>query len=210
MKGTAGADLGRCRDLGREGGLAAGLTAVLEGLDVAAEAPGGSALLPMASLERGGAAGGAEVLPHPFAALEGLALVRFTATGTGAGAGLTALRAARLAAVRVGVLSALLDAAVERLSARRFGGVPLIDHQLVGGALADVVTEIEIASVEPASGSAEAVWDRHERLTEAGWATTRLFGAEGYITGHPVRALYLSSLASDLWLARPGVPEGAR
>ncbi|MEU0128142.1 acyl-CoA dehydrogenase family protein [Streptomyces sp. NPDC006289] len=207
MNGAAADDLRRCRDIGRDGGLAAGLAAVLEGLDPAAEAPGGAAVLPAAAVGAGGA-GSAEVLPHPFAALEGLAVVRFG--GSVAGPGLTGRRAARLAAVRAGLLSRMLDTAVERLTDRRFGGIPLIDHQLVGGSVADVVTEIAVTSAAPESDSAEAVWDRHERLTEAGWVTTRLFGAEGYITDHPVRALYMSALAADLWLARPDVPEGAR
>lgn len=203
MSGARGDDLRTCRDLGGKAGLAAGLAAVLDGLDPAAEAPGGAAVLPADTV-----GGGAVVLPHPFAALEGLALVRLARTGTGPG--LTGRRAARLAAVRVGVLSRMLDTAVDRLTARRFGGLPLIEHQLVGAAVADVVTEIEVASAAPADDSAEAAWDRHERLTEAGWTVTRLFGAEGFITDHPARSLYLSALTADLWLARPSVPEGAR
>ncbi|MFC8453503.1 acyl-CoA dehydrogenase family protein [Kitasatospora sp. NPDC057223] len=194
-------------DLGREGGLAAGLAAVLDGLDPAAAAPGAVALLPAAS-----APPGAELLTHPFAALEGLALVRLAAGTTATGPGLTGPRAAALAAVRIGLLSRMLDAAVRRLEARRFGGLPLVDRQLVGAALADVATEIEVATAAAGrpDAPAEAVRDQHERLTEAGWTTTRLFGAEGYLTDHPVRCLHLSALAADLWLARPTVTEGVR
>ena len=205
MNRTSGNELLRCRDLGREGGLAVGLAAVLEDLDPAAEAPG-AAVLPIAALDAAGSA--VEVVAHPFAALEGLAVVRFARTGSGPG--LTGRHAARLAAVRVGVLSHLLDAAVERLSGRRFGGVPLIEHQLVGAAVADVVTETEMVTAAPDGLSVEAAWDQHERLTEAGWTTTRLFGAEGYTTDCPVRALYLSALTADLWLARPNTQAGAR
>lgn len=193
----------RFRDLGRERGLAAGLAAVLEGLDPAAEAPGAAAVLP-----RSAVGADADVRPHPFAALDGLALVRFARSGAAPGPGLTGRRAALLAAVRVGVLARMVDAAVERLSARQFGGVPLIEHQLVGGALADLVTEMETDASTPDSPSAEAAWARHERLTEAGWAATRLFGAEGYVTEHPARCLYLSALTADLWLARPDLRGG--
>ncbi|MET9401089.1 acyl-CoA dehydrogenase family protein [Kitasatospora sp. NPDC002965] len=212
-------DLARYRDLGREGGLAAGLAAVLEGVDAAATAPGGVAVLPAVLPAGTDGPGGTEVLPHPFAALDGLALVRFAADTPGAapGPGLTGRTAAALTAVRIGVLSGLLDAAVERLSARRFGGVPLIDHQFVGGSLADVATEAELAwsgAVREAAADqdapAGAVWARHERLTEAGWAATRLFGAEGYLTDHPARSLHLSALTADLWLARPSTAEGDR
>jgi hypothetical protein len=193
----------RFRALGRESGLAAGLTAVLEGLDPASAAPGGAAVLPLSAVGTD-----ADIRPHPFAALDGLALVRFTPDGAGPGPGLTGRRAALLAAVRVGVLSRMVDTAVRRLSSRRFGGVPLIEHQFVSGALADLVTVMETDAALPDSPSAEAARDRHERLTEAGWAATRLFGAEGYITDHPARCLYLSALTADLWLARPGPPEG--
>ncbi|GAA4989203.1 hypothetical protein GCM10025734_15350 [Kitasatospora paranensis] len=101
----ASTDLRRCRELGREAGLAAGLAAVLNGFDPASVAPGGVALLPAAAVS----GSGAEVLPHPFAAREGLALVRFPAGRTGAagtGTGLTGVRAAALTAVRTGCSTA--------------------------------------------------------------------------------------------------------
>jgi alkylation response protein AidB-like acyl-CoA dehydrogenase len=119
------------------------------------------------------------------------------------------VRAAALTAVRTGVLGSLLDAAVERLGTRTFGGLPLIERQFVAGALADVVVEIELATGSAAQpdAPAEAVRAQHERLTEAGWTVTRLFGAEGYVVDHPVRSLHLSALTADLWLARPDVTE---
>ncbi|SDN47341.1 acyl-CoA dehydrogenase family protein [Actinacidiphila guanduensis] len=211
--------LERYRDLGREQGLAAGLTAVLEGIDPADTAPGSAAVLP-ARLVRPSH----RVVPHPFAALESLAVVRFPRPGshpspgvgasaaTRAGGGLPGPYAARLAAVRIGVLARLLDAAVERLAQRRFGGVPLLDQQLVRAALADVTAEIETATAAArwAHTTPEAAWAWHERLTEAGWKTARLFGAEGYLTDHPARGLHLSALTADLWLARPPAREGAR
>ncbi|GAA2742136.1 acyl-CoA dehydrogenase family protein [Kitasatospora cinereorecta] len=211
---TAPADL---RELGRSGGLAAGLTAVLDGLDPAATAPAGVALLPVALLPGSRSPAAAAVpVPHPFAAFEGLALVRFPHSARGPG--LTGGRAAALASVRIGLLSHLLDLAVDRLKERRFGGVPLIDHQLVSAAVADAVIEIELAVAGVSAGasagaaagsvaddgSAGSVRARHERLTGAGWTVTRLFGAAGYLTDHPVRALHLSALAADLWLAPAG------
>ena len=213
--------LGHCRWLGRAKAIAAGLAAVLEGCDIAAAAPEGVALLPADAVPHG-----AVVVPHPFAYREGLALVRFPgaaadgngdggAIGSAAGsaaapAGLAGAPAAALAAVRLGVLEAALDAALERLAARRFGGVPLIDLQLVSGAIADATTEIELAaaSIGPAD-SVDAAWHRHERLTEAGWTVARLFGGQGYLVEHPARGLHLSALAADVWLARPRTAEEA-
>jgi len=201
---SAPTDLNHCRDLGREQGLAAGLAAVLAGLDPAREAPGGVTVLPAAALPEG-----ISVLPHPLAALEGLALVRFTGTvGAERPHGLTGTRAAALAAVRIGVLDRLLDIAVERLRGRRFGGQPLIDRQFIAGAVADVAVEIELAGAAAATDAAtEAAWSGHERLTEAGWTVARLFGAEGFTTVHPARSLHLSALVADLWVAGP-VAEG--
>lgn len=205
---SAAIDLNTCRDLGREHGLAAGLAAALAGLDPEREAPGSVTVLPAATLPAD-----ISVLPHPLAALEGLALVRFPSIPAGAerARGLTGTRAAALAAVRIGVLDRLLDLAVERLSGRRFGGLPLIDRQLVAGAVADVAVEIELAEAgaDP-DAAAEVGWDGHERLTEAGWTVARFFGAEGFTTGHPARALHLSALVADLWVARPAAAEETR
>ncbi len=208
---SAAVDLNRCRDLGREQGLAVGLAAALAGLDPAREAPGGVAVLPAAHLPEG-----ISVLPHPLAAREGLALVRFPPPRPGAeqAPGLTGTRAAALAAVRIGVLDRLLDAAIERLRVRRFGGQPIIDRQLVSGTVADVAVEIELAVAAAAAAEAdtpaELTWSGHERLTEAGWSVARLFGAEGFTAAHPARALHLSALVADLWVAQPSATEGKR
>ena len=206
---SAAIDLNHARILGREQGLAVGLAAALAGLDPMREAPGGVAVLPAAHLPEG-----VSVLPHPLAALEGLALVRFPPARAAEqnAPGLTGTRAAALAAVRIGVLERLLDAAVERLRHRRFAGLPLIDRQLVSGAVADVAVEIETAAAAAAATgaetAAEVTWAGHERLTEAGWTVARLFGAEGFTTGHPARSLHLSALVADLWVAQPGAAEG--
>ncbi len=198
----------RYRDLGRHHGLAAGLAAVLDGLDPAGSAPNRLAVLPATvSLP-----GGARVLPHALAAREGLAVVRFPAGCAGAGRagagrarGLTGQRAAALAAVRLGLLTRMLDQAVTRLAGRRSGGIALIDQQLVAGTVADVAAGIELsAALRLDEAPAEVAAAQHERLTDAGWAVTRLFGAEGYLADHPVRSLYVSAMIADVWVARAG------
>jgi len=175
--------------------LAPGLTDVLAGLDIAATAPRGVAVLPVAEVPYG-----AQIVPNNLAAREGLALVRIPDAD---GPGLVGARAAALAEVRLTVLRQMLELAVARLAGRSFAGVPLIDQQLVTGALADVVTGVELASSLADDAPAAA---RHEWLTEAGWTVTKFFGAEGYIADHPVRSLYVSTLVADVWIARD--PEG--
>ena len=199
-------DLRRCRDLGREQGLAAGLAAALAGLDPLREAPAGVAVLPAAALP-----GGVGVLPHPVAGLEGLVLVRIPSNGSlpAHPRGLAGARASALAAVRIGVLDRLLDLAVERLQNRRFAGVALIDQQLVAGAVADVAVEIELATAGMGlDATPEVAWAGHERLTEAGWSVARFFGAEGFTTDHPARSLHMSALVADMWVARPTAVAG--
>lgn len=206
VAGDLGPGLNRYRDLGWALDLAAGLAAVLDGLDPEAVAPEGLAVLPTVGLPAG-----ARVLPHALVARDGLSVVRFPRRpeGTGCGRGLTGSRVAALAAVRLGVLSRMLDMAVRRLAGRRFGGVPLIDKQLVVGAVADVVTDLELSaatSVEYET-AAEIAAAQHERLTEAGWVVARFFGAEGYLADHPVRTLYVSTLIADVWVPRPPDPQ---
>lgn len=173
--------------------LATGLSGVLDGLDAASAAPQGIAVLPTGSVPKG-----ARIVPHPIAAREGLALVRFPAPGPGGG--LTGRRAAALAEVRLALLARMLDLAVERLSARTFAGVPLIDHQLVVGAVATVRTDLELLAASEYDDAVAS--DLHERVTEAGWTVTKMFGAEGYIADHPVRCLYVSALVADIWIPR--------
>jgi hypothetical protein len=195
-------DLACLHELGRGLDLAAGLAAVLDGLDPRTAAPDGVALLPVST-----PVPDARILPHPFAARDGLMLVRFphSSGASGQGRGLTGPRAAALAAVRVGLLDGLLDAAAHRLAGRTFAGTRLIDQQLVVGAVADVLTELDLAAAArlDADTAAEVAAAQHERLTEAGWTVARFFGAEGYLADHPVRSLYLSALAADVWLPRP-------
>lgn len=189
------------RRVGRDRGLAAGLAAVLTGLDPHTVAPRGRAVLPLSAVP-----GEARVVPHVFAGREGLALVRWAAPGPGRG--LPPGRAAALAAVRCGVLEGLLDAAVTRMAARSFAGVPLTDLQLVQGSTADVVTVLHTAAAAGPDAPAEAVAALHEQLTDAGWAVARFFGAEGYLATHPARVLHLSALTADVWVPRARSWEG--
>jgi hypothetical protein len=177
----------------RDLGLAAGLAKVLDGLDSAAAAPQGIAVLPVVSAPQG-----ARIVPNPIVAREGLSIVQYLASGTDGG--LTGHRAAALAEVRLGLLARMLDLAVERLSGRTFAGVPLIDQQLVAGAVANVLTDLDLLAAAQYDDNTAA--DLHERVTEAGWTVTKLFGAEGYIADHPVRCLYVSALVADIWIPR--------
>ncbi|MEU5093661.1 hypothetical protein [Streptomyces sp. NPDC020996] len=195
-------DQAELRRIGRESGLAAGLAAVLAGLDPYAVAPGGRAVLPVADVPAD-----ARVVPHVFAHREGLALVRLPAAG---GSGLPASRSAALAAVRCGVLERLLDAAAHRLARRGFGGVPLAEQQLVQGATADVVTVLHTAAATAPDAPAAALAAVHEQLTEAAWTVARFFGAEGFVAAHPVWALHLSALTADVWAPRAVSGRGSR
>lgn len=189
------------RLLGREAGLAAGLAAVLAGLDARALAPRGRAVLPAADVPAE-----AQVVPHVLAGREGLALVRWPDAGPGRG--LPPGRVAALAAVRCGVLEALLDTAAHRLAGRDFAGTPLSELQLVQAATADVVTVLHTAAATPPDAGPDALAALHEQLTGAGWTVARFFGAEGYLATHPARVLHLSALTADVWVPRPGHPEG--
>ncbi len=193
----SGADLAQCRRLGRDGGLAACLGAVLDGLDPAAAGLQGLAAVPSAALPAN-----SRTVPHRLAAGEGISLLR--AGRVGAGRGLTGRRAAALAAVRIGVLERMLDLAVSHLSGRTFGASPIIEQQLVLGAVADVAAQIEALAAAPAGDdlAPAAAWARHERLTAAGWTVLQLFGACGYVADHPARSLHVSTLVADVWIGR--------
>ncbi|MCG7525528.1 acyl-CoA dehydrogenase family protein [Streptomyces sp. OfavH-34-F] len=192
-------DVSVCRELGHRKGLAAGLAAVLEGLPLHQAAPGGLVAVP----RRTAPADGVPV-PLPLVHLEDIEVLRIAGP---VGSGLTGTRAAALAAVRLGVLSNLLELAVERLSRREFAGAPILERQLVTGEIADLVTETEelTAALERADDgtppAVSAAW--HARLDELGWRVAMFFGAEGYITDHPARAVHVSALLADVCVARP-------
>lgn len=190
-------DLDECRELGREHGLEAGLAAVLDGLDP--ETVGHRGLVAVPSADR---PAHARPVPNHLATLEGISLLRYP--GPASGSGLTGRRLLALAAVRIGVLGRMLALAADHLAARTFGGSPIIGQQLVVGALADVVTELEALSAAPTDDAITpaAGWARHERLTASGWSVLQMFAAAGYIADHPARALHVSTLVADVWISR--------
>jgi alkylation response protein AidB-like acyl-CoA dehydrogenase len=100
----------------------------------------------------------------------------------------------RLVGVRLGVLRNVLDEAIGHLSARISDGEPLLRRQLVTGAVADIVAEAEMARRLIATPDIA-----HSAITDAGWDVTKLFGAAGYITDQPARALYVSALIANMW-----------
>ena len=110
--------------------------------------------------------------------------------------------AARLAAVRLGLVRRLAERAVGHLSGRVVGGEPAVRKQLVLGTLADLVTEAEamrrrlmVAGDVPAG-----VADAHERLTVLGWEAAKLLGASGYLVDGPARGVYVSRLVANCWV----------
>ncbi|MEZ0109811.1 hypothetical protein ABH920_003825 [Catenulispora sp. EB89] len=201
------AGMAECEKAGREEGLAAGLAAVLSGTSVAETAPGRYAAVPAAGAEGAGPDGGATVLRHRLADAEGVVFVE--CPGQHPDGGPTWTEVARLlAAVRLGVLRAALDRAVEHLSGRESGGEPLIRKQLIVGAIADVMAGSEMlrASVATQGGPA-ALADVHTRLDVLGWEVLKLFGAAGYLAEGPGRALYVSALVAGTWVPREEVSE---
>ena len=111
-----------------------------------------------------------------------------------------------LAAVRLGLTEGLLDLAVEYLTDRQVEGAPLIDKQLIQGAIAETTATLELCRHElrtaATPSAAEAL---HARLAAAGWTVTTLFGGSGYLRGHPAYSLYVAELVHDAWVAPAAV-----
>ncbi|MEU3731517.1 acyl-CoA dehydrogenase [Streptomyces sp. NPDC033538] len=191
-------DVSVCRELGHREGLAAGLAAVLDGLPLDRAAPRGLVAVP-----RRVAPASAIPVSLPLVHSEGIEVLRIEGP---VGPGLTGTRAAALAAVRLGVLSHLLELAVVRLSRREFARAPIIERQLVTGEIADLVTETEelTAALERADDGVplgvSAAW--HTRLDGLGWRVAMFFGAEGYITDHPARSIHVSALVANVCVAQ--------
>jgi hypothetical protein len=204
LDAAAPAALRDCERIGRTEGLAAGLASVLDGRDVAATAPGRYAALSAQSADR---LGSAVALKHSLAEREDVIFAELPSPRPPAGPALAEI-GALLAAVRLGVLRRTLDLAVEHLSARDGGGEPLIRKQLVTGAVADVIAEVELLREQiPGHRDPAALGDLHDRIDELGWLVAKLFGAAGYIADHPVRALYVSALCANTWIGREGAGE---
>jgi len=194
--------MAECERIGREAGVAAGLAAALSGISVPDSAPGRYAAVPMESPDEGAA-----VLHHRLAAAEGVVFLE--CPGQGPDSGPAWAEAGRLlAAVRLGVLRRALDQAVEHLSGRQSGGEPLIRKQLITGSIADVMAGTEmLRAYAQTQGGQAALADIHTRLDVLGWEVLKLFGAAGYLSDGPGRALYVSALAAGTWVPREEVPE---
>lgn len=191
--------ISECERIAHAQGLAAGLGAALGGVDADA-APGLVAALPAARV-----APGAAVIPHRMADLEGISFVRPSARAGLSTEERVAL-AARLGAVRLGMVRSLVERAVGHLSGRVIGGEPTIRKQLVLGTVADLLTETEaIRRLLTVAGSVStAVADAHERLTVLGWEAAKLFGASGYLVDGPARGVYVSRLVANCWFVAEG------
>ena len=191
--------ISECERIAHAQGLAAGLGAALGGVDADA-APGLVAALPAARV-----APGAAVIPHRMADLEGISFVRPSARAGLSTEERVAL-AARLGAVRLGMVRSLVERAVGHLSGRVVGGEPTIRKQLVLGTVADLLTETEaIRRLLTVAGSVStAVADAHERLTVLGWEAAKLFGASGYLVDGPARGVYVSRLVANCWFVAEG------
>ena len=190
--------------LGRSEGLTAGLRAALAaGLPLPfsalglALAPTGTGLPPDCT----------EVADASRSAVEGsgLVLVRRAAPSPGPGspaATATTDAAVLLAAVRLGLTEGLLDLAVEYLTDRQAEGAPLIDKQLIQGAIAETTATLELCRHELRTATTPAAAEAlHARLAAAGWTVSTLFGGSGYLRGHPVYSLYVAELVHDAWVA---------
>lgn len=191
--------LQRCEQIARADGLAAGAAVALSEVDVAATAPGRWVAVPAAHLPDG-----AVVRRHHLAGLEDIVFRQCPGLPTRPDQ--LAAVGRLLAAVRLGVLRRALDQAVAHLSGREGGGEALVRKQLVVGAIADVMAGIELLRQHPSTGSGPAATaDLHTSLHELGWRVTQLFGAAGYLTDHPARALYVSALLASTWVDLRGV-----
>ncbi|MDT0267373.1 acyl-CoA dehydrogenase family protein [Streptomyces sp. DSM 44915] len=191
--------LPECERLARQEGLAAGLAAAVADTEVAATAPGRYAAVPEAGLSAD-----APVRRHRLADHEGVVFLATPGTAPHPPAALVDV-GRRLAAARIGLVRRLLDQAVEHLTGRVSGDEPLIRKQLVTGAIADALTEIELLRVQVhGQDDPGALADAHDRLDDLGWEVLKLFGAAGYIADHPARALHVSVLVGNTWVVRDG------
>jgi hypothetical protein len=188
--------------VGYTSGLSAGLEKALADLDDAdlmAAARAGWAAVPAQRVHEG-----ASVLEHHMATSEGVAIIDVRLP-----AGLVPLRhvgdrpevvGLRLAAVRIGLARKLLDLAIGALT----DGRPLLHHVLLLGAITDVLgalaelrARLEEAALWP---SRAAVVDVHHRLTRLDWQVAKLFGLQGDLADHPVRALFVAELVAGTWV----------
>lgn len=107
-----------------------------------------------------------------------------------------------LAGLRLGLSQGLLDRAVAHLGRRSTGGQPLLRHQALQVAVADLVIEhLEIGcELDLAEGlDPAAAADLHRRITRADRSLLHLFGAHGYELDGPAATGYVSELLADAY-----------
>lgn len=190
-------EMRQCEQIARTDGLAAGCAVALSEVDVMATAPGRWAAVPVAQVPDG-----APVRSHSLASREHVVFLECPRKRPAWTDRLIGIGRA-LAAVRLGVARHVLDLACEHLSGRDGGGEPLVRKQLVIGAIADAMTDLELLRQHVETESSRlAIADLHDGLDEVGWQITQLFGAAGYLADHQARALYVSSLVANTWVDR--------
>jgi hypothetical protein len=116
--------------------------------------------------------------------------------------------AARLVRLQWHTVRAHLDAALGHLTERTSKGAPLLEHELVRGAIADVALALsEAESLLDLPPTAARRWRVHLRLVSAGRTLLKLFGAAGFLADGPGGVLYLAELTGNVYL-HPGTEDG--
>jgi hypothetical protein len=195
-------DVSDFETVGYTAGLSAGLAKALADLDDAdlvVAAHGGYAAVPAQRVPDG-----ATVVEHRMATSEGVAILDVRLPP-----GLVPMRhpgdrpevvGLRLAAVRIGLARKLLDHAIGSLTDSRSPA----RHRVNLGALTDVRAALEslrrYLEGTARRPSRAAVADLHTRLTRLDWQVAKLFGPRGYLTDHPVRALFVAELVANTWV----------
>ncbi|MEV6121581.1 hypothetical protein AB0M23_13805 [Streptomyces sp. NPDC052077] len=117
-----------------------------------------------------------------------------------------------LARLRLGLSEALLDDCVEYLSARTFGGSPLLTRQLVGDSLAEALTDhLELRGLlgPGARFTAGELTALHRAVTRADRVLLRLLGGQGFRADGPGQSAHVSELLADVYAAAPAGNEVA-
>ncbi|TLQ47867.1 hypothetical protein [Streptomyces marianii] len=151
--------------------------------------PAGHAVVPSGRLP-----GADDLLPEPLRGC-GLVIVRDPSAPQPAWPADTLVR------LRLGLSRALLDACLTYLGQRTVHGAPLLHQQLIGGALADAVTEqteIESVLMAPSNGP-DALGDLHRQISTVDRGLLRLLGAFGFTAEGPGRTALLSELIADVY-----------
>ncbi|OPG03919.1 hypothetical protein B1R27_26945 [Streptomyces sp. GKU 895] len=109
-----------------------------------------------------------------------------------------------LLGLRLGLSERLRNAVIAQLRPRLFGGTPLLQHQLLRGALADVTIEhLEIHGMLTQTQPGPVhLGDLHRRIGRADRMLLRSFGAAGFLATGPGAPAYVSELLGDLYRPR--------